>query len=290
MSDFMNSRSISVPATFGPLKNASANARLTGPCGDTMEMWIRVEGDSIERAHYTTDGCGSSHAAGSTTCAMITGAPLSVAEALMDADILAMAGGSIAASDTHCALLAVNTLKACLKDLQRRTYLTARTGDKKTASMRSVLNPKPPLLVSCRSASGQDNALVVVYGGNCSFDPPSVMVGIVPSRFSWGIIKETGCFVVNLTPPEMKEAYDYLGSKSGRDGDKLKAIGVRTRDAVKVNAPILVDCPVNIECTVVDSIVTGSHEMFIGRIEYVHADAELVGEDGAIDWSAVRFL
>lgn len=290
MSDFLNTRTISVPATFGPLKNATGNARLTGPCGDTMEMWLRIEGETIERAHYTTDGCGSSHAAGATACAIITGAQVAVAEQLGDADILAMAGGAIAPTDTHCALLAANTLKACLKDAAQRSYRLTRTGDKREASMRSVLNPKPPLLVSCRSATGQDNALVVVYAGNCSFDPPSVMVGIVPSRFSYNIIKETGCFVVNLTPPEMKEAYDYLGSKSGRDGDKLKAIGVRTRDGIKVKAPILIDCPVNIECTVVDSIRTGSHEMFIERIEYVHADAELTAADGTIDWSKVRFL
>ncbi len=59
---------------------------------------------------------------------------------------------------------------------------------------------------------------------------------------------------------------------------------------VKVNAPLLTDCPVNIECTVVDSILTGSHEMFVGRVEHVHADPSLVQEDGTIDFSKLNLL
>ena len=162
--------------------------------------------------------------------------------------------------------------------------------EKKPAVFRSVLNPKTPVLVSCRGKDGRDNALAVVYACNCSFDPPMVMVGIVPSRYSYGLIKDTGVFVANLVPASMKAAWDYLGSHSGRDGDKLAAFGVRTGEGVKVNAPILLDCPVSIECTVTGSVMTGSHEMFIGRVEYVHADAALVGDDGKIDWSRIEFL
>ena len=46
----------------------------------------------------------------------------------------------------------------------------------------------------------------------------------------------------------------------------------------------------NFECTVVDSIVTGSHEMFIGKVEYVHADVELLDSEGNIDFSQIDFL
>jgi len=162
--------------------------------------------------------------------------------------------------------------------------------EKKPAAFRSVLNPKPLLLVSCRGADGRNNALAVAYACNCSYDPPMVMVGIVPSRHSYGLIVESGCFVVNLVPASLKAAFDYLGSRSGRDEDKLAAAKVRVAEGIKVAAPILPDCPVNIECSVAGSVRTGSHEMFIGKIEYVHADAELVGQDGSIDWSAIDLL
>ncbi len=161
---------------------------------------------------------------------------------------------------------------------------------KAPAAFRSVLNPKPPLIVSCRGADGRNNALVVVYACNCSFDPPMVMVGIVPSRYSYEIVKETGCFVVNLVSPAMKAAFDYIGSHSGKDEDKLAVAKIAVADGVKVAAPILVDSPVNIECEVVDSIRTGSHEMFIGKVVYVHSDQTIVDAEGKIDWSRVELL
>ena len=117
-----------------------------------------------------------------------------------------------------------------------------------------------------------------------------VMVGIVPSRYSYHLIKESGCFVVNLVGRDNQELFDYLGSHSGRDGDKLKAIGANLGEAVKINAPILADCPVNIECKIVDFILTGSHHMFVGRIEYVHAEEAMVKENGDIDFSDMKFL
>lgn len=162
--------------------------------------------------------------------------------------------------------------------------------DKKQANMRSCLQPAPKVLVSCRGLNGENNVLAVAYCCNCSYDPPMVMVGIVPSRYSYKMIKESGCFVVNLVGKEYKETFDYLGSHSKRDEDKLAKMNVKLSEGIKVNAPILDDCPVNIECKVVDSIVTGSHEMFVGKIEYVHADAKLVDNEGNIDFSSISFL
>lgn len=162
--------------------------------------------------------------------------------------------------------------------------------EKKAAKSRSCLQPVPKVLVSCRGKNGEQNALAVAYCCNCSFDPPMVMVGIVPTRYSHKLIKESGCFVVNLTGKRNKELFDYLGTHSGRDGDKLKASGARLTQGAKVDAPLLADCPVNIECTIVDSVITGSHEMFIGKVEAVHADGNLVDENGAVDHKAADYL
>lgn len=161
---------------------------------------------------------------------------------------------------------------------------------KKGAAIKSCLQPKPNILVSCRNAEGENNALAVAYCCNCSYDPPMVMVGIVPSRYSHKMIKESGCFVVNLVEKDFKETFDYLGSTSKRDEDKLSKMNVRLTEAVKINAPILGDCPVNIECKIVDSIMTGSHEMFVATIEYVHANTGLLDEKGEIDFSQIELL
>ena len=159
---------------------------------------------------------------------------------------------------------------------------------KTEAIKKGSLAPMPKVLVSCRDKEGRDNALAVGYCGNCSFDPPMLMIGIVPSRYSYHMVKESGCFVVNIPAKDFAKEFDYLGSASGRDEDKLKDIA--TSDADIVNAPILDSCPVNVECTVVDSIMTGSHEMFVGKVEKVHADSNYVDENGKIDFSKIDLL
>lgn len=161
---------------------------------------------------------------------------------------------------------------------------------KKEANKKEALQPSPKVLVSCRGLDGEDNALAVGYCGTCSYAPPMVMVGIVPTRYSYKMIKESGCFVVNIADKSYQKTFDYLGKVSKRDSDKLKDMNVKLEDGKVVNAAILADCPVNIECTVVDSIVTGSHEMFIGRVEYVHADETLVDAEGNIDFTKINLM
>jgi Conserved protein/domain typically associated with flavoprotein oxygenases, DIM6/NTAB family len=162
--------------------------------------------------------------------------------------------------------------------------------EKQEANKKGAIQPMPKVLVSCRGLDGEDNALVVGYCGNCSYAPPMVMIGIVPTRYSYDMIKKSGCFVVNIVDKSYKETFDFLGKYSKRDCNKLADMKVNLEDGKVVNAPILSDCPVNIECTVVDSIMTGSHEMFIGKVEYVHADSNLVDEEGNIDFTKIAFI
>lgn len=162
--------------------------------------------------------------------------------------------------------------------------------NKINANFKSVLQPVPKVLVSCRALDGEENVLAVGYCGNCSYDPPMVMVGIVPSRYSYKMIKESGCFVVNLVDSSYKKEFDYLGKTSKRDCDKISEMNIKLENGKIVNAPMISDCPVNIECTIVDSIMTGSHEMFIGKIEYVHADCNIVDEEGNINFSKINFI
>ena len=159
---------------------------------------------------------------------------------------------------------------------------------KKEAIKKNSLAPRPNILVSCKGKDGRENALAVAYAGNCSFDPPMLMVGIVPSRFSYKLIKESGVMVVNIVDKSFAKEFKYLGTVSGRDEDKLK--NIKTEPATLIDCPILSDCPVNIEGTIVDSIMTGSHEMFIVKVEKVHAKEDLIKEDGSIDFNKIDLL
>ncbi|OGS18215.1 MAG: flavin oxidoreductase [Elusimicrobia bacterium RIFOXYA2_FULL_40_6] len=160
--------------------------------------------------------------------------------------------------------------------------------EKLSVKIQPAIKPMPLAVVSCCNKEGKNNALVVGYCCNCSYNPPMVMVGIVPSRYSYSMIKETGEFVVNLIGEKNKEAYDYLGKYSGRDEDKLAKLGLKVKKGINVNAPIILDFPVNIECKIIGSILTGSHEMFAGKIEYIHVSPGYTDKDNNIDYSKIE--
>lgn len=158
---------------------------------------------------------------------------------------------------------------------------------KEADKTKARIKPMPNTIVSCRK-DGHDNALAVGVASVASIDPVMVMIGIIPSRFSYDMVKDTGKFVVNIPTKEFSEKYMYLGTVSGRDEDKLASIN--TTDADIIDAPILTDCPVNIECSVVDSIQPGSHELFIGKVEKVHCDEEYLTENNDVKWDEIDLI
>jgi len=107
------------PRNYGPLFQFNGHARITGPCGDTMEFWVQVGEQRITNVGFTTDGCGPSRAAGSIATELATGKPLTEAVRIEQADILTALGGLPEESE-HCALLASNTLKAAITDFGRK--------------------------------------------------------------------------------------------------------------------------------------------------------------------------
>lgn len=161
---------------------------------------------------------------------------------------------------------------------------------KLTDKISLCLQPLPKILVSCRDKEGRNNALVVGFACNASLDPVMVMTGVAPSRFSHHMIKETGCFVINYPTKSMAKVYQYLGSHSGRDGDKFQALQLKWENGTYVDAPLLSDCPVSIECKVVDSITPGTHELFIGKVEAVHVDERYLDPRGNILWNKMDLL
>jgi len=107
------------PRNYGPLEKWNGHARVTGPCGDTMEFWLQVAEKRIVRAGFTTTGCGPSRAAGSMATELAIGKRPGEAALIVQGDILTALGGLPRESE-HCALLASNTLKAAVQDFLSR--------------------------------------------------------------------------------------------------------------------------------------------------------------------------
>lgn len=152
------------------------------------------------------------------------------------------------------------------------------------------IQPSPQTIITCRSKNGEDNALAVSFAANASFDKPMVMIGIVPSRYSYSMIKESKCFVVNIPDENLKDIYYYLGSVSGRDEKKIEKANLTKKECDKINCFYLEECPICIECEVVDSIMPGSHELFVGEVKSIHCKEELLDADNNIIWDKLKLL
>ena len=103
------------PRNLGELDNAEGFGKITGPCGDTMEIWLRVKNGTVADATFLTDGCGTSIASGSMITELAKGKSISQVQKISQQDVLSALDGLPEESE-HCALLAANTLKAAIRD------------------------------------------------------------------------------------------------------------------------------------------------------------------------------
>jgi nitrogen fixation NifU-like protein len=103
------------PRNLGDMGDADGFARVTGSCGDTMEIWLKVKNGTIANATFMTDGCGTSIASGSMVTELVKGRSVNEARKTSQQDVLGALGGLPKESE-HCALLAADTLKEAIKD------------------------------------------------------------------------------------------------------------------------------------------------------------------------------
>ena len=108
------------PKYMGEVEGPQGYGKVTGPCGDTVKIFLRVDNDKIIDARFITDGCATTIAAGSMACELAIGKSFKEALKITKEVILEQLGG-LPEESTHCALLASNTLRTALTD-----YLSSR--------------------------------------------------------------------------------------------------------------------------------------------------------------------
>lgn len=140
----------------------------------------------------------------------------------------------------------------------------------------TLIYPLPAVLVSCGATPGEYNLLTVAWTGTVCTDPPMCYVSVRPERHSYGIIRRTGEFVINLTTRGLARAADWCGVRSGRDYDKFREMGLTPGKALKVAAPIVEESPVSIECRVRQVLELGTHDMFLAEVVAVQVDADYI--------------
>ena len=137
-----------------------------------------------------------------------------------------------------------------------------------------MLYPLPAVMVSAADKAGSANILTVAWTGTICTDPAMLYISVRPERYSYGMIRETGEFVVNLTTEELAKATDWCGVKSGRDVDKWEETRLTRKAAVSLQyAPAIAECPVNIECKVRKILRLGTHDMFLADVTGVQVSS-----------------
>ncbi len=144
-----------------------------------------------------------------------------------------------------------------------------------------LTSPVPPVMVTCGSFE-KSNIVTVAWTGTVNTKPPMTYISLRPSRYSYGIIKETGEFAINLTTVDLVKKADYCGIYTGSKIDKFKKCQFTKQRASKISSPLIFESPINLECKVKDIISLGTHDMFLSEIIAVNIDSSLIDKNGKL--------
>ncbi len=154
--------------------------------------------------------------------------------------------------------------------------------------MKRLMNPftaVAPCPVVLLSVVGVDrpNIITLSWVANVCSKPPTIVAGIRPERHSFEMVKNAQEFVLNIPSIDQLEGAEFAGTKSGRDFDKFAECGFTPEPASEVNAPMIKECPINIECKTTQIIPVGAHHLFIAEVVAVHIDEDALDEKGRFD-------
>ena len=153
----------------------------------------------------------------------------------------------------------------------------------------TLLSPVPPALVSCGTVE-KPNLFTVAWTGIVCSDPPQTYISVRKERYSYGLIKESGEFVVHLPTASLVRDIDFCGVRSGRDIDKIAATGLQLSPSFQLSPPTVDKSPLSLECRVSRVIPLGSHDMFLADIVAVGVEERLVDAKGKLHLEGCRLL
>ncbi|MBR6651013.1 MAG: flavin reductase family protein [Clostridia bacterium] len=145
----------------------------------------------------------------------------------------------------------------------------------------TLLAPVPPVMVSCGTME-KPNIITVAWTGLINTIPPKTYISVRPSRHSYELIKESGEFAINLTPTSLVKQADWCGIHTGRKVDKFARCNLTPDQANEISAPLILECPISLECKVFDIIPMGTHDMFLADIVAVDVAPGLLDKSGRL--------
>ena len=140
-----------------------------------------------------------------------------------------------------------------------------------------LIYPMPAVLVGANVA-GKPNFMTAAWCGVACSDPPMISVAIRPARYTYQGIRENLTFSINIASIGLANEADYCGMRRGSEVDKVKICGFGIFYGKTETAPLIDQCPVNLDCRVVHILDLGSHALIVGRVEETYVADECLTE------------
>jgi len=151
--------------------------------------------------------------------------------------------------------------------------------------------PLPAVMVTMGKTPDEYNIITISWTGTINSNPPMCYISVRPERHSFKILEKNMEFVINLTTKDLKHATDWCGVKSGREFNKFEEMKLTPGKAQIVEAPLIEESPLNIECKVNRIIPLGSHHMFMADVVAVNADDKYLNkETGAFHFNSAGLI
>ena len=156
---------------------------------------------------------------------------------------------------------------------------------KKELKLRAVVSPTQTVVVSAYDEEGKPQACTLAFYMVSSHKPPCVTVAInaTQRRKTLAAMLSSGAFVLGFPSTEQVAEADYLGVESGYNADKLANIGYSTTSAATVNAPIVDEFLLSLECQIVHTVTVGSHTQVTGEVKRIVADESILDNKGKVE-------
>ncbi len=136
----------------------------------------------------------------------------------------------------------------------------------------------PALLVGA-NVDGKPNFMTAAWGGIANSEPPMLSVALNHRRYTLKGIKQNWTFSVNVPSVDQVKEVDFCGIKSGAKEDKVRACKFKVFYGKVETAPMVEQCPVNLECRIEHMLDLGSHVLVVGKIEEVYVSGNCFTAD-----------
>ena len=161
---------------------------------------------------------------------------------------------------------------------------------KKDLGVLQAVYPMPVLMVAAYDKNEKVNVMNAAWGQICDEDKIILFIG--KGKKTYLNIAETGAFTVSLADEKHMDAADFFGMASGNKiDDKFERTGYHAVKSDKVNAPVIEEFPVAMECELLEFLHSDYVDGVVGKIVNVKADENVLAQGGkTVDPEKLRAL